>query len=150
MKKKMYLFTSLLLLFINLSCQKDTGCDDEGSIIPTETLSSSQAFILKNIDDSKNELSLIIRSQADYEKFINSNSTLPEIDFSKKFLIAVRVKLTSCGQPKDQSVVLQCNQLMYQVITEAQDCQKPTDIFFFTFIDIKYKDNPIQFKISKT
>lgn len=146
----MYLFTFLVLLFLNISCQKDTGCNEEGSIIPTETLPSSQAFILKNIDDSKNELSLIMRSQADYEKFVHSNSTLPEIDFSRKFLIAVRVKLTSCGQPKDQSVVLQCNQLTYYAITQAQDCHKPTDVFFFTIIDIKYKDNLIQFKISKT
>lgn len=150
MKKKMCLFTSLLLIFINISCQKDTGCNEEGSIIPTETLPSSQTFTLKNIDDSKNELSLIIHSQADYEKYVSSNSTLPEIDFSKKFLIAVRVKLTSCGQPKDQSIVLQCNQLTYYAITQAQDCHKPTDTFFFTVIDNIYKDNLIQFNITKS
>ncbi|MHB1179214.1 MAG: hypothetical protein ACYCZO_12885 [Daejeonella sp.] len=146
---KRYLFTSLLLMFMNISCQKDTGCNEERSIIPTETLPSSETFTLKNIDDSKNELGLVIRSQVDYEKFVNSNSTLPKIDFTKKFLIAVRVKLTSCGEPKDQSVVLQCNQLTYHTVTEVQLCLKLTDVFFFTLIDNIYKDKPVQFHITK-
>lgn len=152
MTKMAFLLLTSLILFLHLFCKKDcynADCTREEQVIPFDSPSSLQQYWLKNIDENKNEINLIIRSHEDYEKYIGSDKSLPDIDFSKQFLLAGRVRLSACGRLKEQKIVLQCDKLKYTVSTEAMACQKPTDVFFFAIIDIKYKAYSIDFKTLK-
>ena len=150
MKKLIFLSLTLAAVIINQSCKKNnfsTNCTDAEQIIPFDSLTASQSFWLKNIDKSKNEISLVIRSQKDYEKYIGSNKALPTINFSSQFLIAHQVKLATCGRLKEQKIVLACDNLKYIMEIERELCQKPTDVFSLAIIDKKYNSYNIDFEI---
>lgn len=152
MKKIAFLLLPSFVLVLHLFCKKNlynVDCVRSEQVVPFDTLPSLQQYWLKNIEETKDEINLSIQSYEDYEKYIGSDKPLPHIDFSKQFLLTGRVKLSACGRLKEQRIILQCDKLKYTVTTEAMACQKPTDVFFFALIDIKYKTYSIDFKTLK-
>ena len=70
---------------------------------------------LQNIDNSKDETHLIIKSQSDYEKYVSCTEDLPAIDFDKYFVLTGVYRHHQCVIFEQQAVILCENSLIYRV-----------------------------------
>jgi hypothetical protein len=118
--------------------EKLTQCEEHVNVEYSPLYSEGEGFYLKNIEDN-NEITKIIASQVDYQKYVVGNQPLPVIDFNENVLICGRIYLTTCGSIKKQSFIKNCEKLNYKIELERLDCQKPTEIFHFAIIPKKYQ-----------
>ena len=136
--KRIKKYFPILILFITIislsGCDKQiVECGEFTDVKYNFLQLEGGSFTLKNLEVNK-EVKLIISSQADYEKYVSSNLSLPAIDFKKNILICGRTYLTTCGILKSQSFLRRCNDLIYTINLERLDCQKPEEIFHFAII----------------
>lgn len=133
-KECLAMLTATLLILSFTGCDDNLSeCEESVTIDFVQLKSQGSTFSLKNIETNK-EIKLVIDSQADYEKYVSSNNSLPEIDFDKNILISGKSILSTCGVLKNQTFLRNCNTLTYKVEIERLDCHKPEEIFHFAII----------------
>jgi hypothetical protein len=136
------------LLFIGncaliFSCQEH--CNDAVQSFELAT-KDSRICTLQNIDNNAAEVNLVIRSQADQDKYLSCSSGLV-IDFSKKMLVAGRYTASHCAQIETQSVDKICTgQLIYNVDIRGDDCTAFTQVFYMVIVD--RSDKHVRFNVT--
>lgn len=107
-------FTIAIVVVLSaLGCEKDEPC------LKT-TLPALQQYpflsparylaVLQNVDQSADQINLIIRNQRDYEKYllIRSDTIRPVIDFSKRMLLAGHVRESTSAGVRSMSIASTC------------------------------------------
>ncbi|MGE0930302.1 hypothetical protein [Peijinzhouia sedimentorum] len=102
---------------------------------------------LQNIDHDEEEVNLVIKDQADLEKYFQCHDELPEIDFGKYFLLAGVYRHNQCAVFDSQSVTLSNNRVIYKINVIEQDCFAFTSVLYLTTIERKYLNLPVEFEI---
>ena len=118
--------------------QLQTFYNDEFSNIPCS---------LQSIDNSDKEVNLIIKTQADYEKYFICSFQPPAVDFDKYFILAGRYRHHQCAVFDSQQTLLCENKLFYKVRMLPQDCQAITNVFYFAVIDRQHVNLPVVFDV---
>jgi hypothetical protein len=90
---------------------------------------------------------VVIGTEEDYEKFINSSTSLPPIDFSKKLILAGWQKWHQCAKFKDQIVQRGCGKVFYKVNIDQLDCFGATSVTFFAVINRDIVSGNVEFEI---
>ncbi|WP_009033907.1 hypothetical protein [Indibacter alkaliphilus] len=103
---------------------------------------------LQNINLDDKEVNLVIKTQAEYEKYFISSKDLPDIDFGKFIILAGRYRHHQCAVFDRQQILLCDSRLFYKVRIIPQDCQAITDVFYSAVIERKYEDLPIIFNVN--
>lgn len=151
-KQKIFIPTCFALIMLTFySCKeefKDCTGDNAQSIDTYYENEFENAFCqLQNIDDSKEETHLIIKSQSDYEKYVSCTEKLPTIDFDEYLVLAGVYRHHQCALFNWQSVVLCENEIIYRVRLLEQDCQILTSITYFNVISKEFDENKIEFDV---
>lgn len=154
MKNKSKAVTILLLLSVlSGSCQEESmiqNCEGEnGQRIETfynEELENLPCS-LQNINPDTREVNLIIKTQADYIKYITCSAELPAIDFEKYFILAGRYRHHNCAVFDRQQVLLCNNRLIYKVKMREQICNAFTNVYYFAVIERKYEGLQVVFDV---
>jgi hypothetical protein len=93
---------------------------------------------LQNIGDTRevgSQVNVLIQSQADYEKYMLCATSLPDIDFSQKTLLAGRYVASHMDQVKHQRVYQECNgKVKFEVRLDKGGYTAVTDVFFFAVV----------------
>lgn len=140
-----------LIMLTFYSCKeefKDCSGDNAQSIDTYYENDFETAFCqLQNIDISKEEIHLIIKSQTDFEKHVSCTEDLPKIDFDQYFVLAGIYRHHQCAAFDQQSVLLCGNNLIYRVRLLEQDCLAAIPVLYFTVIGKEFDDNEIEFDV---
>ena len=102
---------------------------------------------LQNINSADKVVNIVIKTQADYEKYFTCISQPPTVDFEKYFIIAGNYRHHQCALFKGQKVLLCNNKIIYRVFILKQICDSITDVFYVTVIEKKYENLPIEFDV---
>jgi len=139
MKTELYSIISISISLFCFNCEKsDPDCQGEPTPIPYESLlqhKQDEICILRNIDDSKKQIDLIIQTQDDYEKYVECSSTLPPINFSEMTLLAGRLKTPYQDKVIKQSYSQDCkNRYVFQVEIGLGVAAAPSNVFYFAIV----------------
>ncbi len=116
----------------------DTFYDDELENIPCS---------IQNINPDTKEVNLVIKTQADYEKYFTCSNELPVIDFEKYFILAGRYRHQQCAVFDRQQVLLCNNKLIYKVEMLELICASFTNVFYATVIEREYEGLSVVFDV---
>ncbi len=143
----------LLLSVLSGSCQEETmiqNCEGEnGQRIETfynEELREIPCS-MQHINPDTREVNLVIKTQADYEKYFTCIAELPTLDFTKYFILAGRYRHHNCAVFDRQQVLLCNNKLIYKVEMLEQICNAFTNVFYVTVIERKYEGLQVVFDV---
>ena len=128
------------------TCQGDTAqqvqtyYNDEFRDIPCS---------LQNISASASDkvVNLVIKTQADYEKYFICSYQPPAVDFEKYFILAGRYRHHQCAVFDNQQVLLCNNKIVYRVAMLEQICAAFTNVYYFAVIDRQYENLPVVFDV---
>ncbi|MDO9553746.1 hypothetical protein [Rhodonellum sp.] len=154
MKSKSKAVTILLLLTVlSGSCQEESmiqNCEGEnGQRIETfynEELREIPCSI-QNINPDTREVNLVIKTQADYDKYFTCSAELPTVDFEKYFILAGRYRHHQCAEFNRQQVFICNNKLIYKVEMHELICAAFTNVFYVTVIERKYEGLQVVFDV---
>lgn len=139
--KNIFLYTFLTaVIFSCTSDLADPACLAEDiKPVPFEVLDRLR---LKNIDESKDKINLIIRSEKDYRKFvINQSGELPQVDFSKHILLCGQKRYMHCIHLKGVDVIDKCGKIEHQIHVLEKICGAIEYVYYFTLIPAGYAGN---------
>ncbi|RZS95388.1 hypothetical protein [Cecembia calidifontis] len=153
MKTILNLVVSLLLL-ANIG-----GCDDDAGIQTCEGDNAQQVQTyyndefrdipcsLQNINTNDKVVNLVIKTQADYEKYFICSFQPPVVDFDKYFILAGRYRHHQCAVFDSQQTLICENKLYYKVRMLEQICAAFTNVHYFAVIDRQYENLPVVFEV---
>jgi hypothetical protein len=146
----------LLLTTLSSSCQKEDviqNCEGDNAQ-QIETFYNDEfgsiPCSLQNISTDNKVVNLVIKTQADYEKYFTCSNQLPEVDFEKYLILAGRYRHHQCAIFDNQQVLLCDSKLFYKVRMLLQDCQAITNVYYVTVIEKEYENLPVEFDIKFT
>ena len=149
MKYLFYFYFSILFLTgLTVSCRNE-NLSPECEVIETfyndefENIPCS----LQNINTDDQTVNLVIKTQADYEKYFICGTQLPAVDFDKYFILAGRYRHNNCAVFDNQQVLLCNNKIIYRVRMLEQVCHSFTDVYYATAIEKKYEALPVEFDV---
>jgi hypothetical protein len=102
---------------------------------------------IQNISTEEKEVNLVIKTQADYEKYFICSFGLPVVDFDKYFILAGRYQHFQCAIFDNQQVLLCNNIIIYKVSMERQVCQAITNVFYSVVIERQFENLDIEFDV---
>jgi hypothetical protein len=145
------LFLCGIILLTAFSCEKEEENCDMDNAQHVETFYSDEferiPCSLHNIDTDNKVVNLVIKTQADFEKYLSCSSQLPAIDFKKYFILVGRYRHHQCAIFDSQEVLICDNKLFYKVRMLEQDCLAFTDVFYVTVIEREYVNLPVKFDV---
>jgi hypothetical protein len=153
MKTTLNLFVSLLLL-ANIG-----GCDDDAGIQNCEGDNAQQVQTyyndefrdipcsLQNINTNDKVVNLVIKTQADYDKYFICSFKPPAVDFDKYFILAGRYHHHQCAVFDSQQTLICENKLYYKVRMLEQVCAAFTNVYYFAVIDRQHINLPVVFDV---
>jgi hypothetical protein len=139
----------LIVFFIGclmISCQDH--CDGPSTPIPFELSSegSNRICIMQNVDKEKTEVNVVIKTQAEFEKYVGCSTNL-QVDFSSKMVLAGRYLSNHCAEVTSQSVEKNCNgEIVYNIEISKGDCDSMSLIFYLVIVD--KSGSPVKFNLS--
>ncbi|MCK9449897.1 MAG: hypothetical protein M0Q41_13090 [Bacteroidales bacterium] len=151
--KKLLLLIPFLLIMSLMGCIKEPKVSEcyepaiEVSFQGFGTSASGNDCTLQNIDYTQTEVVLVIDNIADFRKYVSCINGL-EVDFSKHFVLAGRIKRPACAYMETQTLSLKCDQLHYSIEIGNMDCQKPTDVFYFAIVSKEYLKYPVKLSVT--
>lgn len=89
---------------------------------------------------------LVIRNKEDFEKYLSPYENMPDIDFSKKVLLAGAIKSSSCITVEDQYFQTGCEKAYYRVEIIPLVCQAITTLEFFSVIDKELVPKDVEYE----
>lgn len=151
--KNLYILACSLFLFA-FSCEKvPVNCSGELTLISSETLGaggSDPSCSIQNIQggETGSKVDLIIRSQADYEKYVLCTNSLPAIDFSQKTLLAGRTIAPYTDLIESQRVYKLCDgKVTFEVKLNRGGYAAVTDVYYFAIIPKISDDTNVNFTV---
>jgi hypothetical protein len=135
-------FTGCLMI----SCQDH--CDGPSTPIAFElsTEASNRFCTLQNVDKQKTEVDLVIKTQADLEKYVACNTNL-EVDFSSRMILAGGYLSNHCAEVTSQSVERNCKgEIVYNVEILKGDCDSMSWVDYLVIVD--KSSSPVKFNLS--
>jgi len=136
------------------------GCDHGGEACGGDDAQEVQNFytdefgnnpcILQNIDNDDKDVNLIIKTQADYEKYFACSFQPPAVDFKKYFILAGRYRHHQCAAIDSQKTLLCENRLFFKVRMLHKDCYAITNLFYFAVIERQLENLPVVFDVRFT
>ena len=102
---------------------------------------------LQNINTDDQTVNLLIKTQADYEKYFICSTQLPAIDFEKYFILAGRYRHHQCAVFDSQQMLLCNNRIVYRVRILELICAAFTNVYYFAVIDRQYENLPVEFDV---
>lgn len=145
-----------LLSLIAFSCGKEeSNCSGEATPISSEPLTaegSGTACRLQNIrsaNDAGSQVNLVIRSQADYKKYGLCEGALPDIDFSRKTLLAGSFVAPYMDWVEQQRVYRDCEgDVVFEVRLKRGGYTAVTEVFYFAVIPRISRQTEVAFDVS--
>jgi hypothetical protein len=143
--------TSLVLMAV--SCQKEALIPNcEGDNVEYIVTFYTDEFRdtpcgLQNVSTDDKVVNLVIKTQADYEKYIACGLQRPAVDFEKYFILSGRYRHNNCALFNNQQVLICNNKIIYKVGLKEQDCHAITDVYYVTVIERKYANMSIEFDV---
>jgi hypothetical protein len=150
MKSKLYSILSICISLLSFNCEKDeTECEGEQTPIPFELLEGKEdkLCVLKNIDDERPQVDLIIQTQDDYEKYIECSGILASINFSDKTLLAGRLKTSYEDKIIMQSYTQDCKRYVFHVEIGLGVAAAPSNVFYFAIVPKITDESKVMFDI---
>ncbi|ODS77202.1 MAG: hypothetical protein ABS46_18375 [Cytophagaceae bacterium SCN 52-12] len=143
--------TIILLLFL-AGCTGTEPCgngiEDRTPIAAEDLIApDSGVLTLQNIDESQDEVNLVLLSWQDFENYVESSMELPAIDFSKQVVLAGRKKWHQCIGFSGYSVQAGCRKVFYRVYLDQMDCLMLESVTFFTVISREAASGKVEFEI---
>jgi hypothetical protein len=141
-------FSLLLMTWLTVSCHNE-NLSPECDVIETfyndefENITCS----LQNINTDDQTVNLVIKTQADYEKYFICGTQLPAVDFDKYFIITGGYRHNNCAIFDSQQVQLCNNKIIYGVRMLEQDCHAITNVYYATVIEKKYENLAVEFDV---
>ena len=143
---------ALMLMSMGCGEELNTNCDGDNAQ-PIETFFDSDfdsaicQLNAQNIDQSEKETHLIIKTQNDFERYVNCTENAPTIDFDKYFVLAGVYRHHHCALIDRQSVVLCKGKLIYRVRLLELDCPSFTSVTYFTVMSKDYDSKEVEFDV---
>jgi hypothetical protein len=143
---------ALMLMGMGCGEELNTNCDGDNAQ-PIETFFDSDfdsaicQLNAQNIDQSEKETHLIIKTQNDFERYVNCTEDVPEIDFNEYFILAGMYRHHQCTVFDRQEVLLCDNRIVYKVELLEQICAALTNVSYFVVIDRQYENLPFVFNV---
>jgi hypothetical protein len=143
---------ALMLMSMGCGEELNTNCDGDNAQ-PIETFFDSDfdsaicQLNAQNIDQSEKETHLIIKTQNDFERYVNCTEDVPEIDFNEYFILAGMYRHHQCAVFDRQEVLLCNNRIVYEVELFEQICAALTNVSYFVVIDRQYENLPFVFNV---
>lgn len=151
MKTKLYSILSICIALSTFNCEKnDPECEGEPTPIPLESVVQKEGELcaLKNIDDTRLQIDLIIQTEDEYEKYIECSNTLPSINFSDKTLLAGRLKTPYQDKIIKQSYSQDCkNRYLFHVEIGWGVAAAPSNVFYFAIVPKITDESKLMFDI---
>jgi hypothetical protein len=148
MKNALRVLLNLLVFGFAFGCEEKTVCDGEMAFqVQTFLTEEFEACGLQNLDHRQKEVNLIIKTQAEFEKYVSCQPQSDPIDFNEFFLLAGRYKHQQCVRFDRQEVTICENRIFYTVNLMEQDCYSISDVFYFALIDRKFEDLEVKFNV---
>lgn len=138
---------------LTLSCEKaeaPVNCENmNGNVIDSfeNLLFEDMTCLIQNINPDQGTVNLEIKTQSDYENYFACSSPLPEIDFENYFILAGRYRHRQCAVFDSQQVLLCNNRIVYRVRMLEQICAAFTNVYYFTVLEKKYSNWPVEFDV---
>jgi hypothetical protein len=129
-----------------ISCQDH--CDGPSTPMSFELSSEASNTIctVQNVDKEKTEVDLVIKTQADFKKYVACSTNL-EVDFSSKMVLAGRYLSNHCAEVTSQSLEKNCQgQIVYNVEILKGDCTSMSLISYLVIVD--KSSSPVKFNLS--
>jgi hypothetical protein len=152
MKTKFKISFSILFLWIAIGCELSfdpENCTGENKValepINVEGLNFEGCGFLDATNEQ--EYRVIIKSKAEFEKYINCSTISSLVDFNKYFILAGSYNHRQCAILDNQQVSI-CNDiLVYNVNLREQDCFATTRVNYLVVIKNKYINLPVKFEV---
>lgn len=106
-----------------------------------------QTCRLRNMDLSKQEVHVIIRSQADLEKFVDCSQLL-SIDFNEKTVLAGAFWTTTTNFVRRQKVFKRCDEYVYEVDIQQGAGTAVTQAHYFVVLPRISANASVTFDVS--
>ncbi|SDA91735.1 hypothetical protein SAMN03080617_03435 [Algoriphagus alkaliphilus] len=151
------LFLSYIALF--LCCVLTLSCGESENPISCENINgiAIESFedlffedvtcFIQNINPDQGTVKLVIKTQSDFEKYFACNPMVPQIDFEKYFILAGRYRHRQCAIWDSQQVFSCKKRIIFKVNMLEQVCLAFTNVYYFTVLEKKYSNWPIEFDV---
>ncbi len=142
----------ILIAMLTVSCEQEAlqSCEDD-RVKQIETFHDEEfaniPCSLQSINNNDKVVNLVIKTQADYEKYFICGVPLPEVDFEKYFILAGRYRHNQCAVFDSQQVLLCNNKIIYRVKMLEQVCQAFTNVFYVTVVENKFETFKVEFDV---
>lgn len=141
----------LILTALSSSCQKEDVICEVDNAQQIETFYNNEfeniPCSLQNINTDDKVVNLVIKTQADYEKYFICSYAPPAVDFGKYFILTGRYRHHQCAMFDSQLVLLCNNKIVYKVGMLEQICAAFTNIYYFAVIEREYENLPVVFDV---
>jgi len=153
MKTTLNLFAGLLFLVNIGGCNDDLGiqyCEGDNAQ-QVQTYYNDEfrniSCSLQNINTKDNVVNLVIKTQADYDKYFICSVQPPAVDFDKYFILAGRYRHHQCAVFDSHQVLLCKNRIVFKVRILEQICAAFTNVYYFVVIDRQHVNLPVVFDV---